>query len=546
VKRASLLLAWLAVAAGCMGEIGGGDDDAVVPDGPRNLCESGGNDIAGPRLVRRLTATEYAASVRAVFGLAAADWSGPALPADAAGRNGFTNNVDRLVVDDAYAEALYKTAEGVGSVVAAPVRLARILPCAAQGTEACAHTYLDTIGRRLFRRPLTDDERQRYLALHTKVRAADDDFATWVRWATIAMLSSPSFVYRSELGDPNGHGYKLTGYEIATALAYGLTGAPPTDALLDRAASGELDTPAGVAAAARELAIDPATGKARLELRREFGTFTDQWLGLSALGNLIKRSETIPGFDGGIRTAMRRETDSFIDKIVFEDDGGIRELLTSPVSVVEPSLATYYGWTGASGTVTRPAGWGVGLLAQGSLLAINAGNEYTSPTQRGALVRERLLCTDIPPPPPVVGDIPPPTGAETTRQRYEMHANNTACSGCHKLMDPIGFAFEHLDAGGRYRAMEGTFPIDARGVITGLGNDIAFTGPDELASALAAAPETSTCMASYMASHAYGLDHHDTPCIVTSLGEQLASGQIGIADFYIGLTATSHFTNRVD
>jgi hypothetical protein len=544
VKHASFLLVSLALAAGCVGRIS--DDDNAVPDGPRNLCESGATDIAGPRLVRRLTATEYTASVRAVFGLADADWSGPALPADAAGRNGFTNNVDRLVIDDAYAQALYKSAEGVASVVVAPVRLARILPCAVQGNEACARTYLDTVGRRLFRRPLTDDERQRYLALHTKVRAANDDFATWVRWATVALLSSPSFVYRSELGEPDGDGYKLTGYEIATALAYGLTGAPPTEALLDRAASGELDTPPGIAAAARELAIDPATGKARLELRREFGTFTDQWLGLSVLGNLTKSTETVPGFDGGIRTAMRRETDSFIDKIVFEDHGGVRELLTSPVSVVEPSLATYYGWAGASGTVMRPAGWGVGLLAQGSLLAINAGNAYTSPTQRGALVRERLLCTDIPPPPPVVGDIPPPTGAETTRQRYEMHAENPSCSGCHQLMDPIGFAFEHLDAGGRYRAMEGPFPIDDRGVITDLGNDITFTGPDELASALAAAPQTSTCMASYMASHTYGLDHHDTSCLVSSLAQQLASGQIGIVDFYVGLTATRHFTNRVD
>jgi hypothetical protein len=544
VKRASFLLATLAFAAGCSGQIDG-DEEVVAPDGPRNLCESGGTDIAGPRLLRRLTATEYDASVRAVFGLASADWTGHSLPADAAGRNGFTNNVDRLIVDDAYAEALYKSAEGVAAVVVAPVRLARILPCAAQGNDACARTYLDTIGRRLFRRPLTDDERQRYLALHTKVRATDD-FATWVRWATVALLSSPSFVYRSELGEQDDDGYKLTGYEIATALAYSLSGAPPTDALLDRAASGELDTPAGVAAAARELAIDPATGKARPELRHELAKFTDQWLGLSALGNMIKSSETVPGFDGGIRTAMRRETDSFIDKIVFEDNGGVRELLTSPVSVVEPALATYYGWTGASGTVTRPPGWGVGLLAQGSVLAINAGNAYTSPTQRGALVRERLLCTDIPPPPPVVGDIPPPTGAETTRQRYEMHANNAGCADCHRLMDPIGFAFEHLDAGGRYRAMEGPFAIDDSGVITGLGNDITFTGPDQLASALAAAPETSTCVASYMASHSYGLEHHDTSCIVTSLGQQLASGQIGIADFYIALTTTKHFTTRVD
>jgi hypothetical protein len=192
----------------------------------------------------------------------------------------------------------------------------------------------------------------------------------------------------------------------------------------------------------------------------------------------------------------------------------------------------------------RPDGWGVGLLAQGSLLAINAGNAHTSPTQRGLLVRERFLCGEMPPPPPVVGDIPPPTGSETTRQRYEAHAANPACSGCHEMMDPIGFAFEHLDAGGKYRALEAGFPIDATGHLAGSG--VAFDGPVELASALAAQPETAACVASFVASYTYGLDHNDTSCLVTSLGDQLARGELGLLDYAIALTSTRHFTERVD
>ncbi len=528
----------LLLLGACVGTIDGGP--APDPDGPRDLCAPGARDVAGPRLLRRLTAAELDATVRAGFGLSRVEWAGPAVPADAAGRNGFTNNVDRLVVDDAYAHGLYTTAQAVADSVLEPAVLARVLPCASTGGEACARTFLATVGRRLYRRPLTDEEIAGDLELHDRI-TADEDFASWVRWATVAMVQSPNVVYRSELGEPDGDGYRLTAYEIATALAFTLTGGPPDDALLDRAAAGELDTPEGIAAAARALAYDGAA--ARPALRTTFLAFTDQWLGLSALANVGKVDTA---FTPDVRAAMRAETDALVDDVVFDRAGGVSELMTSAQTTVEPALASYYGWP-ASGTVERPDGWGVGLLAQGSILTINAGNQYTSPTQRGLLVRERLLCTDMPPPPPVVGDIPAPTGNETTRQRYEAHTEYPACAGCHVSMDPIGFTFEHLDATGRYRATEGTFPIDDTGAIHGLDDaPIEVSGPVELASTLADRPEVSACMAAFMASHAYGLDHHDTACLVSTPADALASGDLSIADFYVGLTSTPHFTRRTD
>lgn len=531
--RAALLL----LAAGCTGVIHGSDAPPPDPDEPRGVCASGAADVAGPRLLRRMTSVELGATIRQAFGLSTAEWAGPAVPADAAGKNGLTNNVDRLIVDDAYARGLLVTAEQVADAVVAPATLARVLPCASAGGAACARTFLDTVGRRLYRRPLTEAEAARYLALHDRI-AAEADFATWVRWATVAIVQSPHVVYRSELGEPDGDGYRLTGYERATALAFTLTGAPPDDALLDRAARGELDTADGLAAAARDLAAGEA-------LRGVFLAFADQWLGLSQLGNLVKSPTAFPGFGPAIRDAMRAETEAFLDHVVFGERGGVRELLTSPTTFVDPTLAGFYGWGGA-GATTRPAGWGVGLLAQGSLLTINAGNEHTSPTQRGLLVRERLLCTEMPPPPPVVADIPPPTGNETTRERYEAHFGHEACAGCHLQMDPIGFTFEHLDAAGRYRETEGPFAIDDSGAIHGVAAPIEVEGPVELAEALAATPEVAECVAAYVASHAYGLDHHDTSCLVTSLAGDLAAGELGIADLYLGLVATPHFTRRVD
>ncbi len=532
---------------GGSGGDGGDDGGETVTDDPRGVCEDDAANKPGPRLLRRLTGAEVDATVRAALRLDAVAWQGAQLPADGAARNGFTNNADRLVVDETYAARLRSAANDVGALVASAPYLSQVSPCSPVGDRACAESYLDTVGRRLFRRPLTADERARYLALYDKVMASAD-FPTWVQWATSGMIQSPNFIYRTELGEPDGGQFRLTDYEIAAALAYNLTGAPPDDALLDLAASGALSTPAGIEAAARDLVVD-ATGAVKPAARAVFLEFSNRWLGLSALANIDKSAELFPDFSPAVRDSMQRETDAFISHVVFDQRGGWADLLTAPVTFVDQTLAAYYGF-GLAGfeptLVERPAGWGVGLLAQGSLLAVNAGNTHTSPTQRGLVVRERMLCFDPPPPPPTVGDLPEPTGNETTRERYEdVHAGNPVCAGCHKMFDPIGFAFEHLDASARFRDTENGLAIDDSGYVTALADeDLVFSGPTELAILLSERPEPAACMASYMASYAYGLDHHDTSCLVSDLADELAAGNAGIFDAWLRLASTPHFTTR--
>jgi uncharacterized protein DUF1588/uncharacterized protein DUF1592/uncharacterized protein DUF1595/uncharacterized protein DUF1587 len=558
--RKPILICALLFATGCSGLITGGgaggdddddDDDVVDPDEPRNVCTTGEADIPGPRVVRRMTSREFTTSIRTVFGLSASDWAGPTLPPDPAGRNGFTNNVDRLIVDDSYAEQLLITAKDIAEVVSTDPHVSQIAPCSNTGGVECARSFLDSYGRRLWHRPLTDEEKGRYLELFDSVASNNGLFTDWIFWATVGLVQSPNFVYRVELGNPDGGGYKLDGYEIATALAYNLTGGPPDDALLDLAASGGLDSQAGIEAAARSLALDDS-GNARPAFRELFLRFTDQWLSLSSLANLQKSPELFPGFGPEVASAMKRETEDYIASIVFDQQGNLADLLTTPETYLNGTLADYYGYgpagTGNGGNVQveRPEGWGVGILTQGSVLSVNANNVSTSPTKRGKLVRERMLCYDMPPPPPVVGDIQPPNPNQTTRQRYEEHTSNEACSGCHALMDSIGFSLEHLDAAGRYRATEGSFEIDDSGAINGFDHDILIQGPTELASELAALPETSACMGSFMASFAYGLDHHDTPCLASTLIASFQRGDIGIMDFYLQLSLANHFTHRVD
>jgi hypothetical protein len=545
------ILAPLALG-GCVGQIlGGGDDgpddgDPIAPEEPREICASGEADLPGPRLLRRLTLPEFTASVQAGLGLTDAEWKSGFLPPDPAGKNGFTNNVDRLRVSDGYARDLYDTVNGVAEVVTSDAVVRRILPCASTGGEVCATTFLDTFGRRLYRRPLTGAEKDRYLALFQKV--ADDGglFTDWLYWATVAMLQSPHFVYRSELGEGSGGSYQLTPFEIATALAYNLTGKPPTDALLDQAADGALDTPDGIDTVARALVLDGE--EVRADFRAVFLQFASQWLGISALGNLQKSPTAVPGFSDAVRTSMIQEVNDFVSHVVFEERGGLAELLTSPVTFVDRNLRDFYGFgTGDSAApAERPAGWGVGVLAQGAVLSVYASNETSSPVRRGVLVQKKLLCFEPPPPPAVVGDLPVPTGNETTRQRYELHSTNEVCRGCHQYMDPVGFAFEHLDAAGRFRAEENGLPIDDSGVLRVGADEVPFTGATELAAALAGRPEAAECVASYVASYAYGLDNHDTSCLITSLAEDFRSSDLGFVDFYIRLAQTNHFARRVD
>jgi hypothetical protein len=399
----------------------------------------------------------------------------------------------------------------------------RILPCAAQVSDGCADTFLDTVGKRLYRRPLTSEERARYLELRDTVAADGGNFQDWVKWATVALLTSPNSLYRSELGQEAGDGsYALDGYERATALAFTFTGAPPSDALLDAAGRGELDTPEGVRSATQALVFDEG-GAIRPQFLAVFRRFVSQWLGLASFDNRDKDTTVFPDWTPEVRAAMRQEIDRFVEEVVFVDEGGIAELLTAPYTMLDARLSAFYGYgsvvSGEFERVTRPDNYGIGLLAQGALLALKATNRDTSPTQRGHAIRARILCTEVPPPPPNVGNLPEPTAADTTRQRYEqLHANNDSCSGCHRVMDPIGFTLEGLDATGRFRAQENGFDIDDSGLIVataGGEEDVAVTGPTELAEELADREAAGACFGAFFASFSFGFDEHDSACLVS-------------------------------
>jgi hypothetical protein len=320
----------------------------------------------------------------------------------------------------------------------------------------CAGELVRAFGLRAFRRPLTDAELTRYQELVTR-RAPD--VARGVSGALQAMLSSPHFLYRSEVGERQADGtYRLTGYEIASALSYQLWGTMPDAALLEAARAGELAGPEGIERQARRLLADPRA-------RGTLGRFALQWLGADTILGANKSAQLFPGFDEPLRAAMAEETRRFVAHVVFDSSHKLDELLTADYTFANQALAGLYGMANVSGAelvkTPYPDGRRAGLLGHASVLGSYAHSDQTSPIRRGLFVRRRLLCQELPPPPPNAGGVPPVDPGASTRDRFRQHTDNAFCQSCHQYIDSVGFGFEHFDPIGRWREAEGGRPIDA-------------------------------------------------------------------------------------
>jgi cellulase/cellobiase CelA1 len=211
------------------------------------------------------------------------------------------------------------------------------------------------------------------------------------------------------------------------------------------------------------------------------------------------------------------------------------------------ALAQYYGlpapaaeWApvDVSGTAFG------GVLTHGSVLVTHALPTISSPIHRGLFVRERLLCQELPDPPANLDTSPPPVDpAASTRERYTEHSSNPACSGCHTLIDPIGFSFEHFDASGRWRALDGVHPIDTQGEITGTtATNARFDGLGELADLLAESEDVRACYITQWIRHGFGVDDAlPLDCYVNRVGPQVDT----LRGVLPALAGTSHFRERV-
>lgn len=510
-----------------------GDPTTPIPSEPGDPTALCAASEAGAPTLRRLNRRELENTLRDVFPVLGSTWRST-LSADTVSESGFDNDSSQLLVSKQTARELADTAEAVGTAVAGGI--GQVLPCNTPDA-ACVGQFLDGAGRRLFRRPLSEGERSTYQAFFDTAFAATGDFGQSIGWLTRGLIESPAFVYRREIGVAQGAVHQLDQYEIATELAYTFSGSGPTDELLDRASRGELSSPDVLAATARELLTTPRG-------REVIQSFFDGYVGHSRVTSIAK--DGVQEF-AALREQMLEETRRFIDEVIINRGGGVKELLTANISTPSTALATFYGFDVAPASdyavVERPAGLGIGLLAQGSVLATLSQPNGSSPTKRGLWIFKRLLCNEVPPVPPNIPELGQPApGARTTRQRYEEDHAQGACQGCHSRWDPIGFGFEHFDEAGKYRADEGGLPIDTASHVSQNGEVLfEFDGQEDLMTQLVEEPLVAQCLSGYVTTFAFG---EALSCSGESRRAEFMDGSLGFVDYLASLAAEPHFAQR--
>jgi hypothetical protein len=466
--------------------------------------------------LRRLTRFELGRTLADVLG--ADPTVVDALPPDEKSADEFDNNAAAYSVSAAHASAWLEMAERVATTFFAdPATANAVSGCDLAGEPGCLERFITTVGARLFRRPLSDDERTSLGAL---AAATQDDVPTSGASAVLtAMLQSASFLYRPE-APPSGMVTPVSADELATRLAYLLTETAPDNTLIAASAAGTLAHDEGLLAETERLLATPRASEA-------FEHFVSAWWELDGVAATQKDSQLFRAWSPEINAAWAEETHLFLDDL-WRNGPTLEALFTSPRTFVDPSLAGFYGDTAPTGTgfgaITRGSGRAVGLFTQGSFLATHAKANQTSPVLRGKFVRARLLCAPPPPPPADRVIVAPSVDPRlATRARFAAHATDPFCAGCHKLMDPLGFAFEHFDAIGRWRDTEAGEPIDATGSLTGTDVDGPFDGVADLASRLAASANVRTCVATQWFRWAFGRDESsdDDLCAIDTLGAAL-------------------------
>lgn len=396
----------------------------------------------------------------------------------------FDTDSDAALVTSAHVDAFLAAGEQLADFAAADPQ--QLIACDWAGSRAsCTRSVATDLGRRLFRRPLASDELDRYGALAGSGADASSGLATMLH----AMLISPAFLYRSELGEDHDGHVRLTGFEIATAISFNLLGTTPGDELLAAAEHGELDSAAGLEKWARTLLADPRA-------RTQVGELVAQWTGAQNILTADKRPDLFPDLDDATRAALSNETRNFAADVVFDGTSTFAELMTANYTVLDATAAKFYGVTG-TGHVPyddRRAG----VLGHAAVLGSAAHSDQTSPVVRGLLIRRNFLCEDLPPPPPNGGGLPNVDPSATTRERFAMHSASASCSGCHTYIDPVGFGLETFDPVGRWRDTENGMPIDPSGDLddverVGTDTSAPYTTLPELAQTIAASPAAQSC-----------------------------------------------------
>ncbi|MEM9455520.1 MAG: DUF1592 domain-containing protein [Myxococcota bacterium] len=538
-------LAWITIAvAGCYtglseggsaqddgGTVGGGSEGSEGEQEPQEPGEEVGQcgdalEIGGSQ-IRRMTTNEYNRTVSALLGISTtvADM----FPPDSRAR-GFDNQAEVQEVSPSEIKAWQDAAETLSAEAMAD--MVDFVGCdvAGEDGDACVASFLVDFGLRAFRRPLSDDELDKYTSFYEQHRSESGPERA-LQMLVQSMLMSPNFLYLVELGQ-EGEVTALDDYAIASRLSYLLWNSMPDQELFAAAEAGALSTPEGIEEQARRMLADP-------QARDVVRDFYMQWTDAHALGSM-----QIPeGFEPSLSTSAEEGLSRFV--MDWHDQGGrMPQLLTSTKAFLNEELAAYYGVEGIAGSELVEASLDPqthgGVLTRAAVVGTHG-----LPPNRGDFVLGKLLCNPLTVPALEIPEPPEGEEFETRRQSFEAHAELECARACHQILDPLGFAFEHYDESGMWRATDNGHPIDATTEI-GISSFPELEGPIdgamELSERLANSETVLRCHAETWFTYAYGRPSTKADgCSEQQLADAFVATEGDMEQLLVDLTLTDAF-----
>jgi hypothetical protein len=482
--------------------------------------------------MRRLTDAQYRNAIADIFG-PDVTVAGRIEPIVRPVHELIANGAAAASISPAGIEQFDAIGRNIASQVFGEARRAQFVPCAPRDENradpGCAAKTLAPLGRYLFRRPLSAAEQAFYVKLASDGAGPTGSFYKGLELSLAAMLVSPKFLYMVETAEPDPAkpgGLRLDNYARATRLSFMLWNTTPGERLLEAAEKGQLTDPKQLAAIVHGMVKSP---------RFEQGVrafFADMLL-FEKFDELSKDPVIYPYFNQEVVQALPEQMLRTITGHLLTRNGDYRQLFTTPHTYMTRALGGLY-----QVQVKKTSGWEpydfapgddrAGLLGQAGFLALYSHAGRSSPTLRGRAIRELLMCEPVPNPP---GNVNFTAVQDTTnkakptaRIRLSAHATDPSCSGCHKIIDPIGLSLERFDGIGMFRTAENDAPIDASGMMDG----IAFMGAEGLGKTMAESPSTTQCVAMRALSYATGRSNDDVSPLVEALDKRFAADGYGI------------------
>ncbi len=533
--------------SGVGGGVSNGGATANAGSGGSSAASGGTLGLAGPRpsQVRRLSAVEYQATVTDMLGTT----TQVVLNGSDAAEDGFDNVASVSGVSDVLLRSYLEAAETLTNEVFSTEALRlKIETCTQADDMTCVRNIITQTGLHLFRRPVLEEEIASYQKVYTRARARAVTHEGALKDVLVALLVSAQFVYRMEFVPPAAGIQPLTSYEVATRLSYLLWSSAPDDELLNAAQQNTLQTEPALAAEVTRLLADPKAARFSLN-------FMGQWLGTRMVPYVHFNPGTFPEWTPSVGAAAATEMYAYFAELL-EPDKPFSALLDSRAHFVNPELGALYGLTIQGPVTQRVELTGVdrqGFLGLVGFLALSAPPlSRAEPSERGAWILNRLLCSPLPAIPSNMPGYDLSVLGESGIRGYLEGLNaQPQCGGCHAQSDPPGLALENYDGIGRYRmAYPNGSTIDPSVTLSAqlkLPGDTHVTGIAGLSSALATAPQFTACAAQRL--YGYGLGRafsEEERANVQALTAQWQGGPMTLRNLMLSLVKSAAFRSRSD